>query len=90
MEDMEEHSVVSRRCKFRGNPVSGHDTAMHVGIAADADTIIEASCMQSCMQSLRLERTNKEGAEIFMLWQHIKQIIHTIPYIFHLLLFSSS
>mmetsp|Transcript_32255 Transcript_32255/g.69701 ORF Transcript_32255/g.69701 Transcript_32255/m.69701 type:complete len:236 (+) Transcript_32255:19-726(+) len=25
-----------------GNPVSGHDTAMHVGIAADADTIIEA------------------------------------------------
>eukprot|EP00435_Cladocopium_sp_Y103_P030354 s641_g7.t1 len=25
-----------------GNPVSGHDTAMHVGIAADGDTIIEA------------------------------------------------
>ena len=32
---------------FRGNPVSGHDTAMHVGIAADADTIIEATSMQS-------------------------------------------
>ena len=41
---------------FRGNPVSGHDTAMHVGIAADADTIIEATSMQSRMQSRCLER----------------------------------
>ena len=42
----------------------GHDTAMHVGIAADGDTIIEATHTQS----RRLERRSKEGTNIFMFY----------------------